>query len=133
MSGPAHRVAQCGCGQLRATCRAEPRLVSVCHCLDCQRRSGSAFSAQVRFNIADVTVTGPERSWTTTGDSGRWGRFRFCPTCGDQIAYEIELFPDAVAIPLGAFENPHAFTPRNSVWESRRHPWVEVTGDVEHD
>lgn len=132
-TGPAtteHR-AHCRCGALSAVATGDPVRVSVCHCLDCQRRSGSAFSAQVRFPLANVTETGPATEFETAGDSGGWGRFRFCPTCGDTVTYRIKYFPDLIAIPIGAFENPHAFTPGHSVWERRKHDWLAITGDIE--
>ena len=37
------------------------------------------------------------------------------------------------AIPLGTFDDPHAFTPEVSVWESRMHPWLSVDGIPHHD
>jgi hypothetical protein len=41
---------------------------------------------------------------------------------------------NAVAIPLGAFDDPYFLSPRFSVWENRKHDWVEILGDdVEHD
>lgn len=126
-----HR-ARCRCGALTAVATGDPTRVSVCHCLDCQRRSGSAFSAQVRFPDDRVTVIGPATEFETKGDSGRWGRFYFCPACGDTIAYRIEFFPDVTAIPLGTFENPYAFKPAHSVWEERKHDWLAITGDVRH-
>jgi hypothetical protein len=127
------RHAACRCGALTAECRGEPVRISVCHCLECQRRSGSAFSAQVRFPSADVTVSGDPTVYETTGDSGRWARFRFCPSCGGTIAYDIEALPGLTAIPLGAFADPEFPAPAFSVWEERKHRWVEITGDVEHD
>lgn len=126
-----HR-AHCRCGALGAVASGDPVRVSVCHCLDCQRRSGSAFSAQVRFPDDRLTLTGPASVYETRGDGGKWGRFHFCPTCGDTIAYRIEAMPGVTAIPLGTFDDPHAFTPTHSVWEQRRHDWVAITGDVEH-
>ena len=127
----AHR-ASCRCGALTATCVGEPVRISVCHCLDCQRRSGSAFSAQVRFPDDLLTVTGLASEYETRGDSGRWAKFRFCPTCGDTVAYRIEAMPGVTAIPLGAFDNPYAFTPAFSVWEERKHEWITLTGAIEH-
>jgi hypothetical protein len=128
------RIAECRCGAVRAECEGEPARVSVCHCLACQRRSGSAFAAQARWPEAQVTISGETSEWLTTGDSGRWGRFRFCPICASTIAYTIEAMPGLVAIPLGAFADP-GFTPwpAFSVYEARKHGWVEVLGDgVEH-
>ena len=126
------RRASCRCGALTASATGTPTRISVCHCLDCQKRSGSAFSAQVRFASGDVTVTGRSQTWRTTGASGRWAEFDRCVTCGDTVAYRIEIFPGVTAIPLGAFDDPHAFTPAHSVWEDRRHDWVTITGPVAH-
>ncbi|HYF01016.1 MAG TPA: GFA family protein, partial [Planctomycetota bacterium] len=106
---------------------------SVCHCLDCKRRSGSAFSAQARWPEEQVTVSGPWKAWTVVGDSGGSAEFRFCPTCGGTVAFVIEALPGLVAVPLGAFADPGFPAPAFSVWESRKHPWVEILGDgVEH-
>jgi hypothetical protein len=52
------RVATCRCVNLRAECAGEPVRVSVCHCLECQRRTGSAFSVQARFPAGSVEVEG---------------------------------------------------------------------------
>ena len=49
------REAQCSCGQLRLTCEGEPVRISICHCLDCQRRTGSVFGTQARFPRGQVT------------------------------------------------------------------------------
>lgn len=127
------RTASCRCGQFRAETRGEPVRVSVCHCLDCQKRSGSAFSAQARWPDAQVTLTGERREWETVGDSGRKARFLFCPTCGSTLAYVIEALPGLTAVATGAFADPAFPPPAFSVFENRKHPWVEITGAVEHD
>ena len=126
-----HRAA-CRCGALTADCSGEPVRISVCHCLDCQRRSGSAFSAQARWPAAAVVVSGDSMVYETTGEGGRWGRFNFCPRCGSTVTYQIEYFPDLMAIPLGAFADPNFPAPAFSVWERRKHDWVALTGEIEH-
>lgn len=125
-------IARCRCGAVTVACQGAPVRVSVCHCRECQRRSGSAFSAQVRFPEERVRISGETREWVHVGDSGKWGSFHFCPTCGAGTHYRIEAMPGAIAVPLGIFDDP-AFAPEFSVWESRKHPWVEITGPVEHD
>ena len=50
------RTASCSCGQLQARVTAEPLRVSVCHCLACQRRTGSVFGAQARFSRDAVSI-----------------------------------------------------------------------------
>ncbi len=127
------RTASCRCGQLTATATGEPVRVSVCHCLACQQRTGSAFAAQARWPVDQVRIEGQSTSWTRTADSGNRTTYHFCPECGSTVHYTGGNFPDLVAIPLGAFADPHFPPPHFSVWEKRKHQWVEILGDqVEH-
>ena len=128
------RTASCRCGQLRATATGEPVRVSVCHCLDCQKRTGSAFSAQARWPADQVTIAGESKVWTHFADSGNKITHHFCADCGSTVHYAIEgKFDGLIAIPLGAFADPHFAAPGFSVWEKRKHDWVEILGDqVEH-
>ena len=127
------RVASCGCGQLSAVCTGEPFRISVCHCLDCKKRSGSAFAAQARWNDADVEMRGAFREWSRLSDSGKRGTFRFCGTCGATVAYAIEAMPGVTAIPIGAFAEPDFPPPEYSVYEGRKHDWLAIVGeDIEH-
>ncbi|MEP9359379.1 GFA family protein [Sphingomonas sp. KR3-1] len=127
------RTASCRCGQLQAACAGEPVRVSVCHCLECKRRSGSAFAAQARFPVERVTFTGNSTRWDYTGESGDSAEFHFCPVCGSQVWYRSAGLPDLIAIPIGAFADPAFPPPVYSVYEERKHGWVEITSDgTEH-
>ena len=127
------RTASCRCGQLRASATGEPVRVSVCHCLACQQRSGSAFAVQARWPVDQVSMEGQSKSWTRTADSSNRITYHFCPECGSTVHYSGGNFPDLVAIPLGAFADPQFPPPHFSVWEKRKHQWVEILGDqVEH-
>ena len=50
------RRAACNCGQLQLTIEGEPARISMCHCLECQRRTGAVSSNQARFRREQVTV-----------------------------------------------------------------------------
>jgi hypothetical protein len=133
------RAASCRCGQLRATVTGDPVRVSVCHCLNCKKRSGSAFAVQARWPSEQVTIEGRSQSFDIVADSGNRGIFHFCPDCGSDVYYRIDgpsvdpKLADLTAIPLGAFNDPYFASPRFSVWEGRKHDWVEISGeDVEH-
>lgn len=131
------RTASCRCGQLRATVTGEPVRVSVCHCLNCKKRSGSAFAVQARWPRAQVRIEGASKSFVKVADSGNRATFHFCPECGSDVYYEIDgkvddTFNDLVAIPLGAFDNPFLGSPDYSVFEGRKHDWVEIVGEIEH-
>lgn len=127
------RTASCRCGQLSATATGDPVRVSACHCLTCQRRTGSALSVQARWPAEQVTITGQSTAWSRTADSGLSVTYHFCPACGSTVHYMTDHMPGLVAIPVGAFADPSFPPPRFSVWEQRKHVWVEIAGDaVEH-
>jgi hypothetical protein len=128
------RTASCRCGQLKATVTGEPVRVSVCHCLNCKKRSGSAFAVQARWPADQVAIDGQSKSFEKVADSGNHATFYFCPECGSDVHYDNNgKFDGEIAIPLGCFEDPFAFTPAFSVWEERKHEWVEILGDgVDH-
>jgi hypothetical protein len=108
----------------------EPVRVSVCHCLDCQKRSGSAFAVQARWPSERVCVEGESKAWSHQADSGNRITFHFCPDCGSDVHYEIEgKFDGLIAIPAGAFADPRFPHPGFSVWEERKHDWVAILGD----
>jgi hypothetical protein len=126
--------ASCRCGQLRAAATGEPVRVSACHCLDCKKRSGSAFAVQALWPTEQVRIEGRSKSWVNVADSGNRITFHFCPACGSDVHYQIDgKFDGLVAIPLGAFDDPYFVRPAFSVWEHRKHDWVAIVGDdVEH-
>jgi hypothetical protein len=126
------RRAACSCGQLNLAVEGEPIRISVCHCLACQRRTGSAFGVQARFSREDVRVEGRSTQYIRTAESGNKAAFNFCPDCGSTVYYELDQVPGAVAIPVGAFADPTFPAPKVSIYEVRQHPWVGIQADVEH-
>jgi hypothetical protein len=128
----ASRLASCSCGQLTAQVVGEPVRISICHCLACQRRTGSAFGEQARFARDGVSITGVSSEYIRIGDEGSQIKFHFCPKCGATVYYEPEGLEEFVAIPVGAFADPSFPTPRVSVYEERKHQWVVPPVDAEH-
>ena len=118
------RNAACACGQLTATCEGEPVRISMCHCLACQRRTGSVFSVQARWPVERVTTQGAATEFVRVGDSGGKITHRFCPTCGSTVTYEIDSMPGLVAVTVGAFADPSFPAPKVSVYNARRHAWA---------
>lgn len=125
------RLASCSCGQLQVCVSGEPVRVSVCHCLACQRRTGSVFGAQARFPREAVTVVGTSTEYVRVGDEGTKSTFRFCPKCGATVYYTLEGLAEAVAIPVGAFAEPSFPAPSFSVYEERMHSWVSMPSGID--
>lgn len=126
------RRASCSCGQLSIEAQGEPIRISVCHCLACQQRTGSAFGVQARFMREHVTIAGQSTQYVRVADSGNKAMFHFCPSCGATVYYELGQFPDVIAVPVGAFADPSFPGPKFSVYEDRRHIWVSIDGPIEH-
>ena len=76
------RIAHCCCGSLRAEATGEPALVIACHCMDCQRRTGSPFGVGTYFPKGQVRIEGPSKVYLRGSDSGRKIEIHFCPDCG---------------------------------------------------
>jgi hypothetical protein len=126
------RVASCSCGQLTVTTIEEPIRVSVCHCLACQRRTGSTYGIQARFTRAQVTIAGDSKQYVLVGDEGGKATFNFCPNCGATVHYLNEGRESEIAIPVGTFAEPGFPPPTFSVYEERMHLWVGLPENIEH-
>lgn len=126
------RTATCSCGQLTATTSEEPIRVSLCHCLACQRRTGSVFGAQARFRSEAVDIKGQSKQYIRIGDEGSKVVFSFCPHCGATVHYGFEGGEGSVVIPVGAFAEPGFPWPTFSVYEDRMHAWVNLPENIEH-
>ena len=83
-----------------------------CHCLECQRRTGSTFGAQAKFRSADVEVTGPSTAFRRIADSGNAITSRFCPDCGSTVYCLPADEADVVVVTIGAFADPCFARPR---------------------
>ena len=87
--------ASCSCGQLRVTTRGEPVRISVCHCLACQRRTGSAFGVHARLPRAAVTMTGRGTQYVRTADSGKNVTATFCPDRHPWVGLSADIAPES--------------------------------------
>lgn len=120
------RKATCCCGALSIVAQGEPAKVSVCHCLECQRRTGSAFGIAVFFASEVIEVAGTSAVFSRIGDSGKPVAFHFCPSCGSTLFWEPAFRSGMTAVALGCFEDKDGMEPTQSVYEHHRHPWVVV-------
>jgi hypothetical protein len=104
----------------------EPSRIWICHCLECQRRTGAAIGNLARFRREQITFNGTATAWKRMGESGNTLTCHFCPTCGSTIYVESEASPGIVAVAIGNFADPNFPAPIISVLEQTRHPWVSL-------
>ena len=120
----------CLCGAVRYTARAEPTLVGVCHCRDCQKFTGSAFGFLVGVPQAAFEIQGVLKTFTKPGDSGRPIVRRFCPECGSSIAEEPGTRPGMIILNVGTFDDPTVAKPGREIFRDDALPWIEVHGEI---
>lgn len=119
------REAACHCGKLALRCVGEPAKVSLCHCFDCQRRTGSLFSIAAFFPRASVElISGQANSFRRASASGFDVSFHFCPDCGSNLWWEPERLPDVIGIAVGCFADRDFPMPQQAVWAEEAHPWL---------
>jgi hypothetical protein len=126
------RVASCSCGSLSLTVEGEPVSVAACHCLACQRRTGSPLAAGAYFNRQAVHMSGSPAAYVRPTDAGHQFTSHFCRTCGTSLYWNSDKNPDLIGVAVGAFADPSFPVPGRSVWEQSRHPWVDVSAVKQH-
>ena len=129
------RIASCHCGALALRCMGEPVKVSLCHCRDCQRRTGSLFGVAAFFPRDAVKIeSGAASAYRRPSASGRDVTFRFCPACGTSLGWEPDRLPQLIGGAAGAFADPAFPMPRQAVWSQDRHAWLDLPeAVVAHD
>lgn len=117
----------CNCGAVRYKLAGKPVVTAQCHCRNCQRQSGSAFSVNLVVRQSEVETSGELTTYADTDTlSGNPVYRRFCGTCGSPIFSDLSDSKGMTIIKLGTLDDPAAFAPAVSVWTSTKLPWVEL-------
>ena len=120
------RTGGCLCGDVRYRVRGEPVHVGRCHCADCRKESGSAFTIYGQWPIDAFESTGEIASYQGRG---------FCPRCGSRLLDPPGPGDTLVEIRIGSLDDaPFGLKPEAEVWVKRREPWLaSVDGASQHD
>ena len=125
------REAACQCGQLVLRCTGEPAAISLCHCLDCQRRTGSVFGIGAFFPKDQVTIVkGSSTQFRRSSDSGSGVTSHFCGRCGSTVWWEAERLPSIIGVAVGAFADSDFPAPKQATWDSRQHRWLHLPDEI---
>jgi hypothetical protein len=121
----------CLCGAVRYSTDAEPLLTAVCHCKNCQRQTGTAFSVVVAVPKGLLVFEGREPgSYRDTGESGLPVDRRFCTTCGSPIISQPAAMPMMDVIKAGTLDDTSWLQPQLNVWCDSAQPWVHLSDAI---
>jgi hypothetical protein len=128
MSGPLE--GGCACGFIRYRLTDEPLFTHCCHCLNCQRQTGSAFVINILIESDCVElIAGDPRAVDVPRDDGSQQRIYRCPDC--QVAVFSEYgWPEVRFVRAGTLDNPSAVSPDVHIFTKSKLPWVELPKGV---
>jgi hypothetical protein len=116
----------CLCGQVRYSANAEPALVAVCHCKNCQKQAGTAFSVVVGIPKSAMSIQGHLKTYRDTGDSGQAVLRNFCPECGSPITSDPAGLPELTLIKAGTLDDTSWLDPQTHVYCDSAQPWTSI-------
>ncbi|HEY3481528.1 MAG TPA: GFA family protein [Streptomyces sp.] len=125
MSGIETRTGHCLCGAVGYRFDGEPEAVVLCHCDDCQRHTGSAFSVNVLVARDAVEIGGTPKSYQTKGtENGELRDRLFCGDCGTPILTILHERPELIIVKGGTLDDRSGLEPAAEVWSRRAQDWL---------
>ena len=115
----------CQCGKLRYELTQAPTLVYTCHCTDCQRLSGSAFSLGVALPETGFRLTaGEPRALQRVPDSGRINTRFVCPDCASWVYSQPR--GGVIRVRAGSLDDRSWLRPTRHIWTRSKQPWITL-------
>jgi hypothetical protein len=122
----------CPCEGVRFKVTAMPLLVYACHCAECQRWSGSAFSMSMPVASDSFALTrGQPKPWRRVGASGVESTYWFCGDCGGRAYGQRSARPDIIAVRAGTLDDTSWLRPAAHVYMRSAQPWEQLGGGAE--
>jgi hypothetical protein len=120
----------CACGAVRYRLASEPLFVHCCHCLNCQRQTGSAFVINILIEADRVElVSGEPHQVAVPRDNGGTQEIWRCPNC-ETALYSQYTRPDVRFVRAGTLDDPAAVAPDVHIFTRSKLPWVVLPEDV---
>jgi hypothetical protein len=118
---------RCHCGEITFEAEVDPAAVTICHCTDCQRLTGSAFRANIPAPAEYFKLlSGTPRSYVKTAESGNKRRHAFCGSCGTPIFACAVEDPQSYSLRIGTITQRAALSPGKQIWRCSALPWVDA-------
>jgi hypothetical protein len=128
---PAPYTGGCQCGAVRYEIAAEPVTIYVCHCVECQKQTSSAFGMSATFPTESVQIVkGTMKNWRRKADSGAEVFCQFCADCGTRLFHGKDSRAQFINLKPGTLDDRGWLRPVAHVWTKRAQPWVCIDADM---
>lgn len=123
---------RCLCGDIGYEIENVPEIAGVCHCKNCQRQGGSAFSTMAGVPRSEFTLMRGEPTVYSARPtaSGDLATILFCGRCGSPVCTTLASQPDLVFLKIGTLDDTAWFRPQFHVWCGQKQDWVNIEEDV---
>ena len=120
----------CGCGEVRYRLTTSPMFVHCCHCLNCQRQTGTAFVLNMLIEASRVElVAGTPTAVDVSREHGLHRIFR-CPRCQVAVWSEYSGRSEVLFVRAGTLDDPAAVSPDVHIYTRSKLPWVTLPASV---
>jgi hypothetical protein len=118
----------CMCGGVRFEVIAEPESAGYCHCTRCQRRTGTAASAQARYAPGALRILAGEELVQDYRPEEGWIK-SFCSVCGSALWSKNPETMEVGSIRLGILDPGHGIRPQWRSFVSYACDWEPLPDD----
>ncbi len=124
-------VGRCACGGVRYRLKTAPMIVHCCHCLDCQRQTGSAFVLNAVIETDRIEMlAGAPKPFALPTDSGHGHDVYRCEACGTAMWSDYGRRAYVRFVRVGTLDNPSALPPDFHIFTRSKLPWVGLPEDA---
>ncbi|RYP72651.1 hypothetical protein DL769_004393 [Monosporascus sp. CRB-8-3] len=124
----------CFCGKVRIAYEGEPLNKVICHCLDCRKIGGSAFSTNIIVPGSGFkVVSGTPKTISKTADSGKQITSHFCGDCGSTLFRDGPSFGDNKVVKVGVMDDINALEdakPAVELFARSKASWIQDVPDA---
>ncbi|KAL1585116.1 hypothetical protein WHR41_06523 [Cladosporium halotolerans] len=119
----------CACGKVRVEWDSEPSAKALCHCADCKKISGSAYSTNIIIPNEGFKITsGSPKTWAKRADSGADVTTSFCGDCGTNMWRTTPTFGENRVVKVGILDDLsvlNSFEPAVELYAPERVSWLK--------
>lgn len=119
----------CLCGAFKYSVEGSFGDVRLCHCSQCRRKSGTAFTANAKIDVSQWSLEGPE-DLISEFEHKRGLYNAFCARCGSPLYARSDADRNDIRVRLGGFEGDLDVRITGHVWTSSKASWYEIEDGI---
>ena len=114
----------CHCEKIRYEAALDPEKVFVCHCVDCQKLTGSPYRVSVSTGREAIRIlAGTPKIYVKLAESGRKRHQYFCGDCGSPLYSADAVGAKAYMLRIGVMAERAHLPPQREIWCEAALPW----------